>query len=124
VAEFCEPVEQLVASIGAVGKEMAQPWEQAVDGLDDQPSAVAIPDVGGMDHGTDQQAGGVGHDMALPPFDLLAGIVTLRPAALGRLDRLAVDDPADGLASRPAASRACSRSSKLIRSKRPVSRHS
>src|SRR5215469_9869816 len=46
-----------------------------------------------MNHSTDQQAGGVGHDMTLAPFDLLGGIVTLRSTALGGLDRLAVNDP-------------------------------
>ena len=46
-----------------------------------------------MDRSVGQQAGGVGHDMALEPFDLLGGIVTLQPTALSRLDRLAVDDP-------------------------------
>src|SRR5215471_8294425 len=103
---------------------MAQPWEKVVDGRNDQLSAVAILNVGRMNHGTDQQAGGVSHDMALAPFDLLGGIVTQWSTALGGLDRLAVDDPADGLGSRPATSRACNRSSKLIRSKRPISRHS
>src|SRR5512133_2772208 len=46
-----------------------------------------------MNRGTDQQAGGVSHDMALAPFDLLGGIVTQWSTALGGLDRLAVDDP-------------------------------
>jgi hypothetical protein len=66
--------------------------KKLVDRGDDQPSAIAILDVGGMDHGTDQQAGDVGHEMALAPFDLRGGIVTLQPASLGRFDRLAVDD--------------------------------
>jgi hypothetical protein len=37
---------------------------------------IAILDVGRMDHDTHQQAGSVGHDMALTAFDLLGRIVT------------------------------------------------
>ncbi len=41
------------------------------------PGTVAVLDVGGMDYqDTDQQAGGIGHDMTLATVDLLAGIVT------------------------------------------------
>jgi hypothetical protein len=40
----------------------------------------------------DQIALGVGQDMALAAFDLLACIITAGPAALGGLDALAVDD--------------------------------
>jgi hypothetical protein len=86
MAKFREPIEQLVASKGAVGNEMAQPREEVVDGRHDQPSAVAILDVGGMNRSVNQQTGGVGHDVALAPLDLLGGIVPLRSTALGRLE--------------------------------------
>jgi hypothetical protein len=49
--------------------------------------------LGGIDFGTDQQAQRVGDDLALATFDLLAGVIAARTAALGGLDRLAVDDP-------------------------------
>ena len=64
-----------------------------MDRLDDQNRTVAILDIGGVHLGTDQQTASIGHNMSLAPFDLLGGIVTLRSTALGRLDRLAVDDP-------------------------------
>jgi hypothetical protein len=75
-----------------------------------------------MDHRTHQQAGSVGHNMALTAFDFLGRI--LRVAALPRLrtgsprgpplsvvltDWLSMT-PAEGLGSRPAASRASSSS--------------
>jgi hypothetical protein len=50
-------------------------------------------DLGGVHRGSDQQTAGIGHNMALAPSDPLGRIVTSRPAALGRLDRLTVDHP-------------------------------
>ena len=44
-----------------------------------------------MDDGMDEVAAGVGKDMALPPLDLLAGIIATNTAALGGLHTLAVD---------------------------------
>src|SRR5271156_954568 len=93
VAEFSEGGAQVGASVSAVGEEMAQPGKQLVDGLDDKPGTIAILDVGGVHLGTDQQTAGIGHNVTLTAFDLLGRIVTTRPAALGRLDRLTVDDP-------------------------------
>jgi hypothetical protein len=43
--------------------------------------------------GPDQQADGIGDDMASATFDLLARIIAGRPAAFCDFDRLAVDDP-------------------------------
>ena len=102
---------------------MAQPRKEVVDRFDHQHRAVAILHISGMDIGPDQQAGGIGDDVAFTPFDLLAGIITARPAALGGLDRLAVDH-SGGRARLPARRLAPrSRSSKLMRSKMPSSRH-
>jgi hypothetical protein len=55
-----------------------------------------------VDRRPDQQPAGVGDDVAFAALDLLAGIPAARPARLGGLDRLAVDDPGRGagLASR------------------------
>src|SRR5271156_3638711 len=64
VAEFSEGVAQVGASVSAVGEEMAQPGKQLVDGLDDKPGIIAILDVGGVHLGTDQQTGGIGHNVA------------------------------------------------------------
>jgi len=60
--------------------------------------------------------------MALAPVDLLASIVPARPVGLGGLDALAVDDPAEGLASRSTRSRSAITSAWFICSKRPSSR--
>src|SRR5271165_3164887 len=85
-AKCGERVEQRVAGIGAVSKEMAQPWKQVMHGFNNQPGTIAILDVGGMDDGPDKKARGIGHDMALAPVDLFGGIVTAWTAALGGLD--------------------------------------
>jgi hypothetical protein len=63
-AEFVQGGAQVGAIIDAVGKEMAQPGKQLVDGADDQLGPVPILDVGRVNRDTDQQAGGVG-DVAL-----------------------------------------------------------
>ena len=39
-----------------------------MDGLDDEPGAIAILDIGGVDLDTDEQTGSIGHDMALQPL--------------------------------------------------------
>jgi hypothetical protein len=49
-----------------------------------------------MDHGTHQQTGSVGHDMALTAVDFLGRIIASGSAAFGGLDRLAVDDASRG----------------------------
>ena len=64
-----------------------------MDGLNDQHGTIAILDIGGVHLGADQQTASIGHNVTLAAFDLLGGIVATRPAALGRLDRLTVDDP-------------------------------
>ena len=67
-----------------------------MDGFDNEWRTIAVLHIAGVNHGSDHQAGGIGHDMPLAALDLLRGIVAARPAALGRLDRLAVDDPGRG----------------------------
>ena len=103
---------------------MAQPGKQVVDGLDDNPSPIAILDVGGMDHDTHQQARRVGHNMALATFDFFGRIIPSWATAFGGLDRLAVDDASRGTGF--AASRLARRQQqlKLIRSNKPWSRQS
>jgi hypothetical protein len=75
---------------------MAQPGKQVVNGLDNRPGPIAILDVGRMDHDTHQQAGSVGHNMALATFDFLGRIIASWSAAFGGLNRLAVDDASRG----------------------------
>jgi hypothetical protein len=64
-----------------------------MDGLNHQHGPIAILDIGGVHLGADQQTASIGHNVAFTPFDLLGRIVTPRPAALGGLGRLTVDDP-------------------------------
>jgi hypothetical protein len=61
-----------------------------------QRRAVTILDVGGMDHGMNEIAIGVGEDVTLAPFDLLSGIIAARTAALRRFHALAVDHARTG----------------------------
>jgi hypothetical protein len=42
----------------------------------------------GVDRGADQQAGSIGHDVALATFYLLGSVIAARPTALGRLKSL------------------------------------
>jgi hypothetical protein len=75
-----------------------------------------------VDFGSEQQAGCVGDDMPLAAFDFLRRIETARSASSVVLTDWLSITPAEGLGSRPAASRACSNNSKLIRSNTPPSR--
>jgi len=60
--------------------------------LDQRDGAVAVLNVGAVDNHREQQAHGVDEDMAFAAFHLLARVIAARAAALGGLDRLAVDD--------------------------------
>ncbi len=60
---------------------MTQPGEAMADGPEDVRGAVAILDPGRMDDGEQQQAQRIGHDVALAPLDLLAGVIAANPAA-------------------------------------------
>jgi hypothetical protein len=96
LAEFGERVQKLVAEVGAIGEDVAQAREEVVNGLDDEWRAIAVLHISRVDRDADQQAGGIGHDMSLAAFDLLGRIVAARPAALGRLHRLAIDHAGRG----------------------------
>ena len=69
--------------------------------------AVAILDIRRMDDRADQQSAGVGEDVSLAALDLLAGVDAARTSRLGVLTDWLSITPAEGLASRPATSRAC-----------------
>ena len=72
LADFGERGVEFFAGIGAVGEDMAHPEEAVTDPRQHIGGAVAILDVGGMDDGADQEALGVGQDMALASIDFLA----------------------------------------------------
>jgi hypothetical protein len=86
LADFVERGVELGAAVGAVGKDMSQPRMEISDRSQDQWGAIAILDVGFVDHSGDQQAVGVGEHVALTALDLLAGVVTARTGGLGGLD--------------------------------------
>ena len=65
VSEFDESLAQIGAVVDAVGKQVAQPRKQVVDGFYDEFGTIAILDVGWVDRDADQQAGSIRHDMAL-----------------------------------------------------------
>ena len=115
---------QLPAGIAAIGKDMAQPGEPVADRGEQSGRPIAILDIAGVDPGREEVPGGVGNDVALATVDLLARIIPSRPGSTPPLSVVLTDwlsiTPADGLASRPARSRACWSSRKLIVSHTPA----
>ena len=89
-------VTQLLSRVAAVREDMAQPGEALAYCLEHIDGAVPVLNIGGMDQDQDQEAAGVGKDMALAPLDLLARVIATNPATFGGFDRLAVDDPGAG----------------------------
>ena len=70
-ADAAQGIPELFARIATIGKDMAQPREATDDLGQHQRRAIAILDIGSMDHGMDQIAIGVGQDVALASLDLL-----------------------------------------------------
>ena len=66
------------------------------------PGTIAILDIGGVDHGADQQSTGIGDDMGLAPVDQLGRIEAPDTPAFRGFHGLAVDHAGRraGLASR------------------------
>lgn len=65
------------AGIAAIGKGMLDKGISGAGGFQHQLGAVAILDVGGVDPDGEEATVGVGQDVALAAFDLLARVVTL-----------------------------------------------
>lgn len=112
LADPAQRLPELVSGVTAIGEDMAQPREATDDLREHQRRTVAVLDIGGVDHGVDQVALGVGQDMALAALDLLTRIITPGPAGFRGSDALASlprrrpgITPALGEASRPVASR-------------------
>lgn len=102
-----------------------RPWQGCVRvarPLDQARSPVVVLQIGTADRAVQQVEERVGPYVAFATFDLLTRLVTGRPARLDALQRLAVDDAALGLASRPTASRAHAASTALTASSRSLSR--
>jgi len=105
-ADFGQRILELVPGITAVGKDMPQEREALTDILEHQRCATAILNIGGVDHGVNEVAAGVGQDMAFARLDLLA---THRSSEYRRFSVVVTlwlsITPALGDASRPSATR-------------------
>ena len=76
---------EFIASIAAIGEDMAQPGKAIADGFEDIDRTVAVLNVavlniGGVDQDEYQKTAGVGDDMPLAALHLLACIIARNPA--------------------------------------------
>ena len=113
-------VLELVSGVASIGEDMAQPREAPDDFSQHQRRAVAVLNVGSVDHGMNEITLGVGKDMALASLHLLARVIATRPAAFRGFHALAVDH-AGARRSLPAVRRACNHQQSVIdRQPQPV----
>ena len=96
LSEAAKGVAELLAGITTIGEQVAQPRELGDDACEHKRRAVAILDIGGVDHRMDQIALGVGEDMALASLGLLARVIAPWPATFRGFDALTVDHPGAG----------------------------
>ncbi len=82
---------QLWPGIAAIGKHMAQPGEAMPDRPQHVRRTVAVLNIGGVDHGEQQQAKGIGNYVALAALDLFAGVIPANPSTFSGFHALAVD---------------------------------
>ena len=82
---------QFGSGVCAIGEQVAQPREAVTDGFEQLRRAVPILDLGAVHQQSDEQAESIGHDMALAPVDLLAGVIAPDTAAFRGFRALAVD---------------------------------
>src|SRR6266446_5050942 len=92
MSEFGQRAAQLVAGVSAIGKDMAQPWVEALNRSQHANRAVSILNVGRMNLKADEVSLRIRHDVPFAALNLLSRVIAARPAALGCLDRLAIDD--------------------------------
>ena len=76
--DFGEPVGENRTLIGAVGKQLLEEWKLAKQRGEQQQSAIAVLNVGGMDDGVQQQTECIDQNMPLLALDQLAGIEAMR----------------------------------------------
>ena len=115
-----EGLAQLASGPAAIGEDMPQPGIEGADGLQHAHITVTVLEAGDMHHQADQVVRGVGDDVALASFDLLACIPAARASAFRGSGRLAVDHARGGLGSRPAFSRAAMTTAWLMTRQRPL----
>src|SRR5438270_4015391 len=94
---------QLRAAIDAIGEDMAQLGKVVAQRAQQGNRTVRILDAGFMHAQGEQEALGIGDDVALASLDAFAGINAARAAAFGGRHTLAVDDAGRG--GRPAPQR-------------------
>ena len=123
---------ELGPGIGAIGEDVAQAGKVAGDGGEHHRRAVAVLDLGAVDHDRDQQAAGVGEDVTLAARDFFSGVEAPDTAAFRGFYALTVDDTgrragraALGLARRERdhRPRAPTSSCRLTSAQVPSSRH-
>ena len=64
------PDRRLRSNLPRAGEDMLQAWEAFADVGKPQQRAVAVLNIGGVDHGMNKVSAGVRPDMALATFDL------------------------------------------------------
>ncbi len=94
---------ELLSGIAAIGEHPGKGGIRVTGSLDQARSPVAVLHIGTVDNSLQHVAQCVGYDVAFTTLDLLARVVAARPARLGGLHRLAVDDACAGFG--PAACR-------------------
>lgn len=65
--DLAQRLAQLVAGIATIGEDVPEPRMAADDLGEDERYAIAILHASGVDHGTNQIAIGIGHDVTLDP---------------------------------------------------------
>ncbi len=86
------PTSPFSTSGGTSPEDVAQAGKVAGDGGEHRRRAVAVLDVGAVDHDRDQQAAGVGEDVTLAALDFLSGVEAPDTAAFRGFYALTVDD--------------------------------
>ncbi len=81
LAELGQSIFEFGSGVAAIGEDMAQPGKGRADRSQQWHRAVAVLDLGAVNHGGDEEPTGVGEDVALAPLDQLARIEPTRTAA-------------------------------------------
>jgi hypothetical protein len=87
---------QLRTAVDAIGEDVLPLGEGPAQAAQQKYGAVRVLDIGFMHARDEQEALGVGNDVALAPLDALAGIDAARTATFGGRHALAVDDAGRG----------------------------
>ena len=91
LADLFQRLAEFRSGVVAIGEDVAQPGEGPSDRGEQRRRTVAVLDMGGVNHASDEPPAGVGEDMALAPLNQLAGVEPARAAAFRGFHRLAVD---------------------------------